>query len=61
MRCPTCGEGSRVKATRESMRAFTTVRARECPNGHRFATYEVTEANAPKHPLTKRVFRPARA
>ena len=40
MRCDVCGEASRVLETRGA-EPESTARRRECPNGHKFTTYEI--------------------
>lgn len=55
MKCPKCGEMGKASETRLTHGVFLR-RARECPNGHRFTTYEVHAGNLDRRTLlaTKR-------
>lgn len=50
MKCTRCGAASDVLATREYMEVFSK-RTRQCHNGHRFHTYEVTAGNLDRRTL----------
>lgn len=42
MKCPECGAWSEVKDTRQNKAKTVVTRRRECANGHRFTTQEMT-------------------
>lgn len=55
MKCPRCGEGSKVIDTKQI--ADKPQRRRECTNGHRFITTEqIISIKDDKKPLLYRVF-----
>lgn len=44
MRCRVCGADLRTLETRAAAGGFVVKRLRECPNGHRYSTYEVDDS-----------------